>query len=92
MDKQEYVEGEHAKGVRRPRSDAARRPRPQSGFLSTHPGDGPSTSHPSYGSYRESRVEQPASAHDRSTEERLRDTYADVGIFNDKLSFIFWRL
>ncbi|CAM6029123.1 unnamed protein product, partial [Sphagnum balticum] len=40
-------------GVRRPRSEAARRPRPQSRFLSALTDSQPSASHPLDGSYRE---------------------------------------
>lgn len=77
MDKQEREE--HGKGVRRPRSDAARRPRPQSGPASASAVNALHGSHSSYDAYREPlRSEHPSSAHDRSAERRPGDRYVDV--------------
>ncbi|KAG0602994.1 hypothetical protein M758_10G057400 [Ceratodon purpureus] len=82
----ESVEREdHGKGVRRPRSDGARRPRPQAGLVAGGlagagaGGDGHPGSHASYDSYREPpRSEHPGSGRDRSAERRPGEKYADV--------------
>jgi hypothetical protein len=81
MERQEAEREEYSKGVRRPRSDAARRPRPQSGLVvsaapaaDVHPG-----SHAGYDSYREPpRSEHPSTGRDRSAERRPGDKYVDV--------------
>ncbi|CAM6005830.1 unnamed protein product, partial [Sphagnum balticum] len=83
MDRQqESVDLESARGgVRRPRSEAARRPRPQSRFLSALTDSKPSASHPSDGSYREVVDEETvdAEAQEKSANDRTRESDADNG-------------
>lgn len=83
MERVELAEREeHGKGVRRPRSDAARRPRPQpqAALVAGAPAaDGHPGSHGSYDSYREPpRSEHPGAGRDRSAERRPAERYADV--------------
>lgn len=84
MDRQqESVDLETARGgVRRPRSEAARRPRPQSRFLSALTDSQPSASHPLDGSYREVIDEEAvdAEAQEKSANDRTRESDADVSI------------
>ncbi|CAK9260316.1 unnamed protein product, partial [Sphagnum jensenii] len=81
MDRQqESVDLESARGgVRRPRSEAARRPRPQSRFLSALTDSQPSASHPLDGSYREVIDEETvdAEAQEKSANDRTRESDAD---------------
>jgi hypothetical protein len=90
MDRQqESVDLESARGgVRRPRSEAARRPRPQSRFLSALTDSKPSASHPSDGSYREVVDEETvdAEAQEKSPNDRTRESDADVS-FSRCISF-----
>ncbi len=84
MDRQqESVDLESARGgVRRPRSEAARRPRPQSRFLSALTDSQPSASHPLDGSYREVIDEETidAEAQEKSANDRTRESDADVSL------------
>ncbi|CAK9200969.1 unnamed protein product [Sphagnum jensenii] len=88
MDRQqESVDLESARGgVRRPRSEAARRPRPQSRFLSALTDSKPSASHPSDGSYREVVDEETvdAEAQEKSANDRTRESDADRIHGNEK--------
>jgi len=91
MERQEAEREEHGKGVRRPRSDAARRTRPQSGLVSSapapdvHPG-----SHPSHDSYRE-RIDHPSSAHERRPGEKFVDVRDPFSSFVEFRSLQFHR-
>ena len=79
MERQEVEREEHGKGVRRPRSDALRRPRPASGLVSAPAADAHPGSHASYDSYREPpQSEHPGSGYDRRAERRPGDRYVDV--------------
>jgi hypothetical protein len=92
MDRQqESVDLESARGgVRRPRSEAARRPRPQSRFLSALTDSQPSASHPLDGSYREVIDEETADAEaqEKSANDRTRESDADVSL-SRCISFFF---
>lgn len=86
MERQEAEREEHGKGgVRRPRSDAARRPRPPQSAAAPAP-DVHAGSHVSYDSYREP---PPLSDHPTAHERRPGDRFVDVrnlsGFF-----FFFW--
>lgn len=78
MERQEAEREEHGKGVRRPRSDAARRPRPQQSGLAA-PDVLHAVSHASYDSYREPpRSDHPGTVRDRSAERRPGERFVDV--------------
>jgi hypothetical protein len=81
MDNQQEGEKEdrNNKGVRRPRSDGARRPRPASGLPSAPSADDIiASSHPSHDSHKELHSEDLPGAHDRTTERRLGARHSEV--------------
>lgn len=81
MDNQQEGEKDdrNNKGVRRPRSDAARRPRPASGFPSAPSADDIIiSSHPSHDSHKELHSEDLPGVHDRTAERRLGARHSEV--------------